>query len=113
MYNTEKFQCELYDKYCFKKTDVFLFFEYLSRVPVVCFRFNFSLCVNNCLEEKTSYRSSHQTYSIINGVLRNFAKFKKNYRDIIIKYTAEAHSEPSPTSKMELFAKIVNYFALS
>ena len=35
---------------------------------------------------------------------------RKIYREIIITLTAQAHSEPSQTSKMEPFANITNYF---
>ena len=36
---------------------------------------------------------------------------RKNYRELIVMHTGESHSEPSQTSKMEPFTKMVNYFA--
>ena len=35
------------------------------------------------------------------------------YREKIITHTAQAHSEPSQTSKMEPFANMANYFCKS
>ena len=61
-----------------KKQMFFYFLSILVGYLLYVFRFNFRIVkyfLNNCLEEKKSYRSSHQTYSIIKGVLRNFAKF--------------------------------------
>ena len=36
---------------------------------------------------------------------------RKIYREIDITHTAQTHSEPSQTSKMESFANITNFFS--
>ena len=45
------------------------------------------------------------------GTIMNNAKklYKKVYKEIIVTHTAEAHSKPSQTSIMELFAKMINF----
>ena len=58
MYNLEKLQCELYDKYCLKKTcrnvenDCFLFFDYFLTIYIYVYYNNYVIITIFELEEQ-------------------------------------------------------------